>query len=322
LFLAIVPLLLITSGVIKRSTWWIVTGLSAAAAGYAILTRPVAILLPLVMPIPFLFMPRLERRHRFALAAIAFVIPSLTMGSWIARNYHAAGYPGFSIVSVINLYYYTAANVEARRTGADFTQIQEMLGSRLGESLWDAETSPIQSPEKLQLMQAAAKRILLADPWEAALIPVQGTIYNAIVPERTMLARLLGVGGDYGKLKGRFYGAFTMKRVTSEVHSVLQSPVLTGLLLFQLVIIILMWAGIGRALFLCLHASAEYRVWVLYLTFISLFFLVIAACGSGGAVRFRVPVAPLSAIVAALGYFPSSRPQKRVPATGARLAGC
>jgi hypothetical protein len=34
------------------------------------------------------------------------------------------------------------------------------------------------------------------------------------------------------------------------------------------------------------------------------FFLVIAACGSGGAVRFRVPVVPLLAIVAALGYFP------------------
>jgi hypothetical protein len=304
LFLAIVPPLLITSNAVKRSTWWIVTALSAAAGGYAILTRPVAILLPFVMPIPFLFMPRLERRRRFALAAIAFVIPALTMGGWIARNFYGAGYPGLSIVSTINLYYYTAANVEARRTGADFLQTQEMMGSRLGVSLWDAETSPVQSPESLRQMQAVGESILLADPWEAALMSVQGSIYNAIVPERTMLARLLGVAGDYGKLKGRFYGALTMNRFMTEVRSTLQSPLLTGLLLFELVMVILMWAGVGRALFLCLHASAEYRVWILYLTLVSLFFLVTSALGSGGAVRFRVPVVPLLAIVASLGYFP------------------
>jgi hypothetical protein len=157
-------------------------------------------------------------------------------------------------------------------------------------------------------MKRLAIKVLLNNPWEAAMITAQGTVYTMIVPDRRMLARLLRVPGyDRELTVGLNGGAPSAGRVGDEFRKVLQSPALTAFLLFQMAVTVLVWAGIGRALLWCIQGSAEYRMWIMYLTAVALLF-IFAAAGGEASVRFRVPVVPLLAIVAALGFFPAAKP--------------
>src|SRR5262249_638990 len=73
-------------------------------AGGAVLVRPVGIIIPLILPFPFLLAPLLSLRQRLVAGAIAFLIPSLIVVAWAARNYNRIGYPGLSTVGAINMY--------------------------------------------------------------------------------------------------------------------------------------------------------------------------------------------------------------------------
>ena len=94
LVLAMVPPLLVVSGMFKHSKVLAATIFSAAMAGGAILVRPIGILIAFLTPIPFLF-AAVPRRTRMATALIAFAIPMLTIVGWSARNYAVRGYFGF-----------------------------------------------------------------------------------------------------------------------------------------------------------------------------------------------------------------------------------
>ena len=107
LVLAMVPPLLIVSGVFRDSKVLAVTIFSAAMAGGAILVRPIGILIPFLTPLPFLF-AAVPRRTRIATVLIAFAIPMLTIVGWSARNYAVRGYFGLSWGASINLYFFRA----------------------------------------------------------------------------------------------------------------------------------------------------------------------------------------------------------------------
>jgi hypothetical protein len=300
LLLAVVPPLLIVYGSIKN----VLAGtlFSAAAAGFAILTRPIALTLPLVVPIALLFASTIERRRRLALVAVAFMIPALVMTFWIVRNYRVSGYAGLSTVSAINLYFFRAANITARTSGRDFDSVQQEFGERLGQSYKEVLSAPAQSREIVQKMTEAGQQILLSHPGEALKATIQGTIYMAIVPDRSMLARQLGLRGGYRELQvGLNAGAPNVGRFKREINRILQSPTLVALLAFQMLLISAMWIGCAFALRRCWRGSPVYRLWVIYLAGVAMLFILLAA-GGEAAVRFRVPVVPLLAIVASLGY--------------------
>ncbi len=300
LLLAVVPPLLIVSGSIRNVA--AVTLFSAGAAGFTILTRPIALTLPLVMPIALLYAYTIERRRRVALAAVAFIIPALIMSFWIVRNYRVAGYAGLSTVSAINLYFFRAANVSARISGRYFDSVQKEFGERLGQSYKQVLSAPAQSHEIVRKMTEDGETVLLSHPYEALEATIQGAIYMAIVPDRSMLARQLGLRGGYRELQvGLNAGAPNVGRFKTEINRLLQSPTLVALMGFQMLLILAMWTGFACALFRCRQASRVYRLWVLYLAGVAMMFIVLAA-GGEAAVRFRVPVVPLLAIVASLGY--------------------
>jgi 4-amino-4-deoxy-L-arabinose transferase-like glycosyltransferase len=299
LLLAVVPPLLIVSGRIKHVT--VVTLLCSAAAGFAILTRPIALTLPLVMPIALLF-THIERRRRLALAAVAFIIPAFVMSFWIVRNYRVGEYAGLSTVSAINLYFFRAANITARTSGRDFDSVQKEFGERLGQSYKQVLSAPAQSRDIVRRMTEDGEKILMSHPGEAVKATIQGAVYMAIVPDRSMLARQLGLRGGYRELQvGLNAGAPNVGRFKTEINRIRESPTLVALLAFQMLLLGAMWMGCACALIRCRRASGAYRVWVLFLGGVAVMFIVLAA-GGEAAVRFRAPVVPLLAIVASLGY--------------------
>lgn len=299
LILAMIPPLLVVSGVLKGPKTLAATVFSAAMAGSAILVRPIGIPIALLMPIPFLFVAA-PRRTRVVTALIAFAIPMLTVFGWSVRNYAVSGYFGISTTSAINLYFYRAAEVVARENGTGLRQAQDAMGRRLGvgmDHIYDAE---VQSAALVRRMDRLAKDVLLAHPMETLAMTVENAGYIALFPMRTQLAYVLGTsGGSEGW--GLSAGAPRTSRFKAELRKMLGSPILSILVAFQELTLLAMWAGVIWALLRCPRSSAEYRLWTLFPTLVSMVLLLTGAGGEAD-VRFRVPVVPLLAIVAALGY--------------------
>ena len=311
LVLAMAPLLLVVSGVLKESKALAGAVFSAVMAGGAILVRPIGIPIALMMPVPFLY-AALPRRTRMAAALIAFAIPMLTVIGWSARNYAVSGYFGISTSGPINFYFFRAAEVVARENGAALPPTQDAMGQRLGVSLNRAYDTDVQSPALIRRMDQLSKEILLAHPMEAVAMTLENAAYIALFPMRTQLAYMLGISGGTAGW-GLSAGTPSVARFKTELDKVRSSPTLTALIAFQMLMGLAMWIGVIWALWRCRRVSADYRVWAMYLTLVSAMLLVIGAGGEAD-VRFREPVVPLLSIVTALGYFPAlSRFRRSTP---------
>jgi hypothetical protein len=275
---------------------------ASIAGGCAILIRPIAIFLPVFLPIPFLLIPSLGWRRRMAASAIACGISALVLLGWSARNYEVARYPGLSTVSAINLYYYRAADVVARERGWRLEAARGLFGAELGIPYAHIYEAGVQSAELASRMNRLAMRTLVANPLQTIAITLQSWLYLAAAPLRSQVAVLVGTAGA-SQGDGLNAGAPSLGRLKGVLRLVLQSRILTALVLFEILLTALLWIGIARAVAECVAARAEYRIWMLYLAAAGAILLVLAAGGEAD-VRFRAPVIPLLAIVAALGYFP------------------
>ena len=306
LVMAVLPALLFRSRARDALLTAIIAGI---VAGFAVLVRPIGIVLPILLPLPFLAARALDRRHRNAAAAFAFALSALIVGGWFARNYSVAGYPGLSTVGAINIYYYRAADIVARQEHSLLAATRASFGARLGVPYELVYSAGVQSSELVRRMNQLGFAVIEAHPIEAAAMMVQGSVYLALAPMRTALAKTIGTAGSY-EGDGLNAGALSAGRVGNALHAILQSPALSVLILVQLLMTLVLWGGIAAAIVRCVRAETEYRLWVAYLLTCGILMLVLAAGGEAD-VRFRAPVVPLLAVVAALGYFPRRRPDDR-----------
>ena len=300
LVLAVVPPLLVVSGILKQKALTVALFSALMAAG-AILVRPIGIPLALMMPVPFLF-AAISRRTKLATALLAFAIPILTIFGWSTRNYVEAGYFGISTSGPINLYFFRAGQVVALENHAALPPTQVAMGERLGVSLDRSYDTDVQTPALIARMDRLSKEVLLAHPMEAVAMTLENATYITLFPMRTQLTYMLGIGGGTAGW-GLSAGSPSAARFNAELGKILRSPTLMVLLAFQMLMTLAMWVGVVWALWRCRRGSGEFRVWVLYLTVVSTMLLVSAAGGEAD-VRFRVPVIPLLAIISAMGYLP------------------
>ncbi|MGH9357701.1 MAG: hypothetical protein ACRD1O_00825 [Terriglobia bacterium] len=151
-------------------------------------------------------------------------------------------------------------------------------------------------------MGALAKGIFFAHPLETMLTTLQGALYNAFAPMRSELdAWLLIERRGHGLNRKEI----TIGAIETVVSMLLRSPLMTALVAFQVLVLLALWIGVGAALARCFKLPGAYRTWTIYLTFIALLFIGLAA-GGEACQRFRVPVIPLLAIATRLGYFGSA----------------
>jgi hypothetical protein len=300
--LLLIALVLPLVAMSKRAHIAIRVLVAVVAAAFAILVRPTGLVLPFLMPMPFLLAGTIEWRKRIVPAAATFAIPMLVLVGWSARNYFSAGYFGVSALSAINLYFYRAADVEARIAGTSLEAMQDELGSTLGLSHEHAYDADKISPKIAARMQHLARTILLAHPLQVGLMTIRSIAYVSLTPVRSQLARVLDTPGA-SKGSGLNAGALSMRKVRNVLSLIMQSPPLASLIVFQIAMSMFLWIGIGKALIRSFQGTVEYRMWVVCLLVASFFLLVLPAGGEAEA-RFRTPAIPLLAIVSGLGYFP------------------
>ena len=267
--------------------------LAAALFSLAILVRPLGIVLPFLAPLPCFFLPRFSWRTSVSIGLLAFAIPSLVTFAWMARNKAKTGVWTLSTDGPVVLYYFKAAGFVWYRGDESFPAVQDEFGRELG---WPMIAFPDVPPSLQHEMVHRVVAIVRHDPAAAIAMTLRCFGWLAIVPIRGSLDAFLGTNA------GAHSFLAASGNVRARIQDMLRSSLLTSLVLLQFVFMVFVWIGVARALARLRRKSAVERALVLA-PFILALALLALATGPEAMARYRLPVMPLLAMIAAAGWF-------------------
>ncbi len=293
---------LVTAGVVlgfwviarRRSDRIAIAGIliGAALSGAAVMVRPLGVVLPVFAALPVFLLSGISWRKSITIALLAFVIPSLVAFGWMARNARWTGVWILSTDGPIDLYYYKAAGFVWYRSDKSFQAAQDDLGRELG---WPMRNFTEVPPTLQREMIRRTIQIARNDPGASLIMTLRCLAWLAVVPERGNLNAYLGTdaAGSYFAASGN---------VRERIREMLHSPLLTALVTLQFMMIVFVWTGVVRALVTLGPKSSHERCLILIPIILTVAFLGLAA-GAESIARYRLPVVPLLAILAAIGWF-------------------
>jgi hypothetical protein len=275
----------------------VVVGLVAAfLLAVDLLVRPVGILLPLLAPLPFLFLPRaVSLPRRMGLCLAAFALPAMVMGGWMARNAARTGTWTLSTNVAINLYYNNAEGVVSYLSDKSFPEVMDEFAREVGlpDAHDYADTPAALAPQ----MASRAWRILLHHPIVSFILTARAFAWLVFVPDRGSLNQLLRT--DAGATS---YLAAT-EQLGARIRQMLHSPLLTTLVALQFALIVMTWIGVGRVLASLSGKTAREVALILIPLSVALSLMILAA-GPEAYARYRMPAAPFLAMLAGIGWCP------------------
>lgn len=203
----------------------------------------------------------------------------LSMGPavcWQIRNWSVAGYGGFSAITDINLYYWQAAGVVARRERLPLAAAQAQLAERERLAHLRAPLRARSQAERFFWMRGEALRILRESPWLYAGIHAAGML--AVITDPGTQAWLDYVRYEPPRRPAEVGG---LRRLAWAMAAKPWATLLHGLL-WGWVIILIGWGVLGL-----FRMPRGPLWWLLVLVFVYLW------CLSGGPLgyhRFRIPL--------------------------------
>jgi 4-amino-4-deoxy-L-arabinose transferase-like glycosyltransferase len=201
---------------LRRQSLWdlLASGVAFAASVYV---RPVGYFLPMILAVGLPAWAMITGQHnkrRLMIHISAFVIVSLGLTSlWQVRNKMETGYSGFSGISSINLYFYSAASVLAAKQHVPWVEMQNRLGYQDERIYFQRHPEQKAWPlaQRLDFMSREAACILLSNPFTYARIHFEGILRSIFDPGSTDFLKffdlypkqggLLGVLVDQGAVK-------------------------------------------------------------------------------------------------------------------------
>jgi 4-amino-4-deoxy-L-arabinose transferase-like glycosyltransferase len=266
---------------------------AATLLGAAILVRPLGIVLPLFAVMPVFLLPRVSWSRLIATGVLAFAIPGLFLFGWMARNDQRTGFWSLSSIGPENLYYFRAAGVAWYRGDKTFQSVQEDFGREIGWPMRDFQGAP---PSLQPVMVHRALQVIRNDPAASVIMTLRCFVWIAFVPIRGSLDAFLGTNA------GATSFLAASGDVTARIHQMLHSTLLSVLVALQVVLIMLVWVGVILALAYLSHSSSIAKALVLLPLFYAIVLLGLAS-GPEAIARYRLPVIPLLAMLAGVGYF-------------------
>jgi hypothetical protein len=227
------------------------------------------------------------------MAIIFLLVFASTLAPWMLRNSKVAGYRGFSAISDVSLYFYSAAAVLAKLEHKSFAAEQEEMG------FWDnqryLEVHPEQktwSPAQIfHFMAAESQRIISRHLPSYLLIHARGFLIFLFDTEATVILKAVHLYPESGGLlsrtvdEGLFRGVMWLLR---------QYPIVAAAF-FVLGIQLLLYYGL--ALLGLRHLPVAVGCFFVSLV---LYFLLVSG-GPAAVGRFRAPIMPLICISAGVG---------------------
>lgn len=288
----ILQLMVVARGMRDRKALAAIFG-AASVLGAAIFVRPVGVLLPLLAPLPLLCIPRSDWKKTMALCLATFAIPAGATAGWMARNAACTGVWTLSSDIAIDLYYFKAGGVVWYRSDGGFVAAQNRLARAIG--LPNASDYP-DTPVTLQNeMLSRALRIFIRYPAATLIMTARCMAWLAIVPDRGSLNELLGTHGGAAS-----YLAAT-SNIEERIRQLLRSPLLTVLVVLQLMLNSFVWLGIARVLVGLRGKSIRHKAFVLIPLGVALAMMATAA-GAEAYARYRMPAIPMLVMLAGIGW--------------------
>jgi hypothetical protein len=279
---------------------WPLSGLGGILFGLAALTRPIGLLLlPLLALIP-LARPPLRMTWRHALAvSLGF---ALVVGVWMGRNAILFGRFALTTIGDLNLYYYNAANLEAHRLGVSLGEARAMLDGEIqrrggGDPRWPSDP-----------YGALAREIIWEHPLLFAWVNGVDAL-NGFRPGFSFMLSLFGEGsGARAPIPAFMHG--DLRAVLAAMQG--QAGLILALEGYMLLFIgaLILCGLVGAVALLARRAWSETVLLVLIPA------LLLYLPGIASNARFRAPVEPLLALLAATGFYAAltvlRRPSLRV----------
>ena len=264
--------------------------LAGASLGMAAMIRPVAeVLVPLVA-MPFVA----KRSWRGAVAALS--VPILIIAAWAVRNDRVSGVFTVTVEGPMNLYMYTApavvahhdrvplenlklsfardavALLPARQTRGD-AQFEQLYGSDPAISALEAD------PALSSFMLSRSVAVILAHPGDFAIITLEGFIKLAFEPY---------------ELQTGWQGLITNPRAFAAIKLAATA--------FQCIMLAVIWIGVFRTLW---RRPRDWDQWIL-LSAALMLLLPPSIYADGISIRYRSPAIPFLAVLAGIGWFPTT----------------
>lgn len=287
--------------------------LAALVLGGATYVRPVSLYLPFILSTVLLFFPRgLPPRARLARALGFSLAMLLLLAPWVARNMRVADYSGFSSSGDWNLYFYSAAAIQAKLESRDFFETQIAMGANNNGLYFQLHPERrAWPPGRLARAQGREARQIIAAHWPTyVLIHLKGCVVVLFAPGATEILRIIGLYPQGGGLMNRLQNEGFVAAVIWLVRTNPLTAFLLPLLALQLAVYYML------ALFGLRRLNLSVRI-----TWLALGAYFVMICGMPGAVaRYRGPLMPMVCICAgaAIAHYRENRSKTR--AAGVEMA--
>jgi 4-amino-4-deoxy-L-arabinose transferase-like glycosyltransferase len=270
-----------------RNGRWASLLAAAICTGLACYVRPVGLMFAGLVTLMLLFQGKRFRR------AGAFVgLVAILVFPWIIRNSCLTGYNGFSSFASDSMYKYSAPLTLANAEGYSIDQARKNLSDRF-RTICPDETAKEYSPRYARLRQKIALKTIADHPMAYAKIHLRGTAAFWL-PGITDVLELLGITtGQRGTLS-----VLHEKGLWSAIRYYLDGEIWALWLCIPAVLVLL--AKYALAATTAIHSlrwNKSAAAWLILGTILA-FWLI---GGPATTPRFRVPIAPLLSVVAAVG---------------------
>jgi 4-amino-4-deoxy-L-arabinose transferase-like glycosyltransferase len=284
-FLFTVSLLLLVAH-LRSGRWWSLLA-SAAVLAAAVYVRPVGQVMIVIFALVLLTQPKRLRKVAAFLAVVAMLL-----SPWLIRSAIVADYYGLSSFAGDSLYKFSAPTVLAATEGRDVQKATEKLTKEEAD-YWSSPAKPSTAGRMARWRADRARRIILASPQAYAKIHMLGNL-GFVLPGATDVLEVAGVTtGQRGTL-----GVLQREGLWAAVRHYFGGDMRAVWLAVPMVIIfVVKFFGVVVCAFRRLRLRMSAAEWLVLLVVI-VSFLLGGLCSTP---RFRVPIAPLLSLAAAVG---------------------
>jgi hypothetical protein len=287
-------------------------GASSILLGFAVLLKPIAMIIAFAVPIPLLLKTKSKTYTKLSLVVLVLLVPIVTVVAWTARNRAVAGMSTFSSITIKDLLYYRAAGVLALVNHTSIEQerrgLREQAAFPPGASMLSSGPVKIQSPEALERAQSIARSVILHHPVAFLRMTIRDLVLLAWAPGLGDIKLWLSGAGAYANGSEDVTVSEKVGRLEKSSVSVI------AVALIQVVILAFIWIGCALGLAWAIRQRDWQLLWLLGVGLL----LLVSASGPEGGARLRVPAIPILAMVAGAGF--GAYPIRRSLANRANIA--
>ncbi|MEW5939339.1 MAG: glycosyltransferase family 39 protein [Chloroflexota bacterium] len=173
-----------------KSPAWTWAALAGAVTGYAVLTRPIAMLYPLVMAL-VLLVSKTNWKTRLLHLTLSLALAAAVAAPWIVRNYNTLGVASLSTISGRYYLYYQAAFLVADQQNLPIEQAKQNLRAQADE-IMQSQNIPESEVNRNNVETALARKIILAHPIQYVGVHLREDAKN-FLPGISILLNVFGV---------------------------------------------------------------------------------------------------------------------------------